>query len=1538
MSSTPTEAALDPAATDETGENSRDGAAKRRDPNEPSAVVGLGASAGGIAVLQQFFADMPADSGLAFVVVMHLSPEHESSLAHIIQTKTSMPTLQVTERIKVRPNHVYVIPPNKQLTFADSFLELLEPQQALGKRVTIDLFFRTLSQSYGQRAIGVILSGTDSDGVIGLKHIRAQGGVTVAQDPSEAEHASMPATAIATGMIDWVLPIAKLAPRLMEFVKNENLMRLPPEIPEETKPDAKAHDAPGGETVSNETRDEHDERALRDVLAILRRQTGNDFSHYKRATLLRRIARRLQVNSMESIPEYLEFLRQHPPEAIELHRDLLIGVTHFFRDRAAFAALEANIPQLFAGKTKNEQLRVWVAGCATGEEAYSIAMLLCEHAERLDAPPTIQIFATDIDEQSISDARQAIYPTTIEADVSPERLRVFFGKDHGRYRVRKSLREKVLFAAHNLLNDPPFSKLDLVSCRNLLIYLNPKAQDQVFDIFHFTLRAGALLFIGGSETTIAANALFSAVDAKHRLYARRSVPRPSWKIPIMPGPLPKATLRGTARPRPLLALSANIADAASTDTRESVHAGQERRSKLFGELHLKLLEQYAPPSVVVNEAHDIVHLSENAGRYLHFAAGEPTANLMKVVDPALQVELRTALFRAARGEEPIETAPLTVRMNGKSEQITVTVRSIRAQDLEQGFYLVTFAKQTDERLAPPAAAAAPGDSLAHDLHAEIETLKRQLNDASEQYEAANEEQKASNEELQAMNEELRSATEELETSKEELQSLNEELVTVNNELKNSVEDLSRSNADLTNLMASTDIGTLFLDRQLRIQRFTPSAQKIFNLIPADVGRPISDLTSKLTHGGLEADAEKVLDDLVPIEREIPHAEGQWMLVRIAPYRTAEDRIAGVVATFIDITRRKEAEDDLRAAHERARRQVDQFNTIMAAVPDFVYQFDLEGRFTYISQSLLDLWRLTPDQAIGRNFHELDYTPELATQLQRQIREVIEARRPLKDETPYTSVVGERMYEYLFFPLLAHDGSVEGVGGVTRDITDRRRAEGALRESEARFRQFAENSSDVFWILDAQTARLEYVNPVYDEMYGQSRELILHDRKRWIDVVHPDDHEKAESSLPQALSGEAFVRNYRIIRPSDGETHWIRDTGFPIKNEKGEIIRVAGVAQDLTEDQKKTEALRVSEERFRLLVEGARDYAMFVIGLDNRISYWSGGAERIFGWTAEEAIGQSGELIFTPEDVAGGREEKEREIALHEGCATDCRWHMRKDGSRIWVDGVMRRLDDDQDNLRGWAKIARDLTAERAADERLRRSYEDLERRVSERTADLTTANEKLEAALVERAEIERELLRVSEREKRRIGQDLHDSLCQELAATAFFLESKAQSLSTGRAAEAKALSDAARIVNVNVGVARDLARGLYPVELATSGFSEALRDLAFRHSTEDAHCRFESPKSIRVKNETIALALYRIAQEALNNAIKNGRAREILIRLERRNRKLSLIVQDDGIGFSPDQTTKGMGIHIMKYRANSISGLLKVESSKGKGTTVTCTV
>ncbi|MFL6585056.1 MAG: PAS domain S-box protein [Chthoniobacterales bacterium] len=1517
---------LDPAATDGPGENSRNGARKRRDPNEPAAVIGLGASAGGVAPLQQFFGDMKPDTGLAFVVVMHLSPDYESQLASVIQQKTTMPVTQVHEPVKVLPNNVYVIPPTHQLSFEDGMLGLVPLQHALGRRITIDLFFRTLGQAYGQRSVCVILSGSDSDGVIGLKHVRAQGGLTIVQDPNEAEFDSMPATAISTGMVDWVLPVSQMAAKLVEFVENENAMRLPPEVPESDEPDAKVDDAPGGETVSDETRSTEDEEAIVKVLTDVRVQTGQDFSHYKRATVLRRIARRLQVNSLESIPEYLDFIRTHAAEARALLQDLLIGVTHFFRDRDSFAVLESHIPQLFAGKKKDEELRVWVAGCASGEEAYSIAILLCEHAKRLDVPPRIQIFATDLDDEAIADARDGLYPPVIEADVSPERLREFFARDHGRYRVRKEIREKVLFATHNLLRDAPFSRCDLISCRNLLIYLKGEAQKQVFDIFHFALRSTGLLFLGGAENDD--HSLFSPLDAKHRIYVRRSIPRPSWNLPTVP--MRAAGVPGrrpsTWRSRPLPALTHDAADGVATTAAAAVQAGHTRREALFGELHLRLLEQYGAPSAVVNDAHEIVHLSESAGHYLQFVAGEPTANITKVVVPALQLEMRTALFKAAHTKETAISAATEVEIGGSTGVVTLEVRPMKAADEASGFYLVLFNNQSQHTAPAP---AAPAAGISREADDEIQFLKEQLAATVEQYEASSEELKASNEELQAMNEEMRSATEELETSKEELQSVNEELITVNHELKANVEELSRTNADLSNLMASTDVGTIFLDRQLRIHRFTPAAQKIFNLIPSDMGRPLSDITSALKYDGFIRDVETVLHDLQTIEQEVRVGEEEtWYLTRIAPYRTQDDRIAGVVATFIDINRRKRAEDELRESETR-------FRTLSETAPALIWFNDSEGKNRYINRQYVEFAGKSPEELAGMGW-QLILHPDDAQRVIDAYLVAVREQRPFHDMARARRRDGEwRWLESFAQPLFDTAGTYLGHVGVSPDVTERRQAEEALRESEERFRTVADNVPQLIWTNDAE-GYANYFNRRWYEYSGLNYEQSA--GLGWQAIVHPED-EPASSERWQAAQAraEVFDCEYRL-RSADGTYRWFLARNVPLRGPNGKVISWFGSAADIDDSKRAQRAREETEERFRLLVEGARDYAMFLLDLDNRITFWSNGAERLFGWSPAEAEGETGALIFVREDKAKGEFEKEIGTAMQEGRAPDRRWHLRKDGSRLWVDGVLMRLDEADGSPRGFAKIARDATKQREDEEALRHARDQLEQRVLERTAELIESNRRLRKEAERRAKLESQILEVTERERARISQDLHDSLCQELTATAFLLKSHAKTVAKDNAIAAEAMREAAVTVNANAGLARDLARGLHPPELGTGGLVSALRELASRTNEKKMRCRCDCPRALRVPDEQIAVNLYRIAQEAVVNATKHANATEIVICIEREKNEIVLAVSDDGKRKTRRANSSGLGIHMMQYRASVCGGSLAIEPRRPRGTKVICRI
>ncbi|MDQ6622498.1 MAG: PAS domain-containing protein, partial [Verrucomicrobiota bacterium] len=782
---------------------------------------------------------------------------------------------------------------------------------------------------YGQRAVCIILSGTDSDGVIGLKHIKAQGGVTIAQEPTEAEHDSMPRHAIETGMVDWVLPVRSMAPRLLDYLKNEKALTLPPEQNGDrpAMPDL-APSGGGGRLMAQETHHPDDENALHQVLSFLRTQTGHDFAHYKRATVLRRIARRLQVNSLETLPAYLEFLQTHPGETNALLSDLLINVTHFFRDPAVFAAFEANIPQLFTNKGPNDQLRVWVPACATGEEAYSIAILLCEQASRMEKPPAIQVFATDLDEDAVRQAREGIYPTTIEADVSAERLRHYFFEHHGRYRIKKEVRELVLFAAHDLLRDSPFSHLDLVSCRNLLIYLKPEAQHRALDIFHFALNAGGLLLLGSAESVDGEHTLFAALDKRHRLYVRRNAPRQAM-VQLLSRTGPRRAAADTVLQRFMVPppLPPEVTELVAAEPIPVPLSGLQQRLRSLGEMHVRLIEEYGPPSVVVDENYDIVHMSRRAGDYLRFAAGEPSANLLRLVDDALRLELRTALFRAWQTGEHIAVKRVRTQRDDVLHLVDIEVWPARPEREGLSGFLVMF----DERPAEEADRAEAGAPEEHEpvtrhLEAELRETRTQLNSTVEHYETTNEELKAANEELQAVNEETRSATEELETSKEELQSVNEELTTVNQELKSNVDEIHRTNNDLQNLIASTDLATIFLDTELRIRRYTPRARDLFKLILSDLGRPLSDITGKLDYPQLADDAARVLGTLEKSQREISFLPGsedtQTFLARLSPYRTVDDKISGVVITFINITERVQAEKALRQVEEQFHRAID----------------------------------------------------------------------------------------------------------------------------------------------------------------------------------------------------------------------------------------------------------------------------------------------------------------------------------------------------------------------------------------------------------------------------------------------------------------------------------------------------------------------------------------------------------------------------------------------------------------------------------------
>jgi chemotaxis methyl-accepting protein methylase/PAS domain-containing protein len=842
----------------------------------PFPIVGIGTSAGGLEALEHFLGHVPKGSGLALVIVQHLDPTRKGIMPELLQRHTGMKVIQVKDRTLVQPNCVYVIPPNKDMSILHGVLHLLEPTSPRGLRLPIDFFLRSLAEDRQEHSIGVILSGMGSDGTLGLRAIKEKGGVVLVQDPATAKFDGMPRSAIDSGLADIVAPVDDLPARILAYLKRTPLARTS-EAPLEDKTQS----------------------ALEKAIILLRTHTGHDFSLYKRNTLHRRIERRMGIHQIHKIAGYVRYLQENTQELDLLFKELLIGVTSFFRDPAAWEELRKKIlPALIASRPDGQVMRAWVAGCSTGEEAYSLAMVFKEVVEKLKPRKKIslQVFATDLDKDAIDKARQGIYPENICADVAPHRMSRFFTKEEHGCRVRKEIREMVIFAPQSLIMDPPFTKLDILSCRNLLIYLAPEMQKKLFPLFHYSLTPGGVLFLGSAETVGTFTDLFAPLNHKLRLFRRTTTALRSDPIEFPSSfapPLP-------AGAEPLAAAKPNASLQSLAD-------------------HL-VLERYAAPTVLVNDKGNILYVSGRTGKYLEPAAGKANWNIFAMAREGLRYDLSNAFHKALEQDAPVVIRGLQLGANGTKQHVDISVQRLAEPEALRGLVMIAF---TD--VPAPLAAVAPGHSgqtgknsarstRVAELQRKYQQARLEAQTIREEMQTSQEELRSTNEEQQSTNEELQSTNEELTTSKEEMQSLNEELQTVNNELQSKVDELSRANNDMKNLLNSTDIATLFLDKNLNVRRFTTQATKIIKLIPGDVGRPITDLASDLLYPELTADAREVLRKLGFAEKPITTRDGRWFTVRIMPYRTLDDRIDGLVITFSDITVAKTLEAKLRGQH------------------------------------------------------------------------------------------------------------------------------------------------------------------------------------------------------------------------------------------------------------------------------------------------------------------------------------------------------------------------------------------------------------------------------------------------------------------------------------------------------------------------------------------------------------------------------------------------------------------------------------------------
>jgi len=956
-------------------------------------IVGLGASAGGLEALEAFFSNMPHDSGIGFVIIQHLSPRHKSVMAGLLAKDTQMKVLEIKDGMKVKPDHVYLNPPSKDVTLINGVLQLMDPVKTGGINLPIDSFFRSMAEEMGEKAICVILSGTASDGAMGLKAVKGEGGLVMVQDPASAKYDGMPRSAIATGMVDFILPVEKIPAELVKYAKAPYIV--PPKKVIVT--------------------DDQFANYIQKIFSLIRSATGHDLSHYKHTTIRRRIERRMAIHQVNTIADYVKYLEQTPPEVDILFKDMLIGVTNFFRDPEAFKVLKEQVlPALLKNKDPDSLIRIWSVGCSTGEEAYSMAILFSEAMDMVKQHFNIQVFASDIDAQSIDYARLGTYPDNIAADVSQERLVRYFVKEGNTYKVRKQIRDRVVFAVQNVIKDPPFSKIDLVSCRNLLIYMDGKLQKKVLPLCHYTLNKDGILFLGTSESIGEFTDLFHPIDRKWKIFRRkdafveRAVDYPG--LPFYQGSKLDDTIE-MKQPKEM----------------DIQHVAKE-----------VILENFALPGVLVNEKYEIIHFMGKTDKYLETPVGKASFNILSMAREGLRFKLSTALHNTVRQKQTTTHNSLRIKYNGEFRIVDLTVRPLTEFPGTPGYILVMFDDKTPfenpAKKRGEKAAIDESDPVIVSLERELVSTKEHLQVTIEELETANEELKSTNEELQSTNEELQSTNEEMETSKEELQSTNEELVTVNTELQHKLDELSQANSDISNLLGSTQIGTIFLDTNLNIKRFTPAAINIFNLIQTDLGRPISDITSKIRYDQLTKDCREVLDTLIFKEAEVQDTDNNWYAMRISPYRTLENIIDGVVITFVDITKIKRAEKALRDSEVDRR-----LAAVIRDSNDAVTVQDFEGNIIAWNRGAVKMYGYSEDEALEMNIRDL--VPEdkrkealaFIKKLQKEEMGSFETRRITKD--------GKQLKVWLTVSrLVDDDGKPIAIATTERNITGRKKKE------------------------------------------------------------------------------------------------------------------------------------------------------------------------------------------------------------------------------------------------------------------------------------------------------------------------------------------------------------------------------------------------------------------------------------------------------------------------------------------------------------------
>jgi len=1010
-------------------------------------IVGIGASAGGLETLELFFSEMPENTGMAFVIVQHLDPTHVGMMPELLQRTTKMNVFQASDCLIVKPNCVYVIPPNKSMSILNGSLHLFAPIETHGLRLPIDTFFRSLALDKQENSIGIILTGMGSDGSLGIKAIKERSGIVLVQDPKTAKFDGMPSSAVETIIPDIVAPVEELPAKLINLLKFMPLTIIDHEI------------------------DSKNKNNIDKIIILLREQTGHDFSLYKKSTLFRRIERRKGVHQIDKIQDYVRLMQENPKETEILFKELLIGVTSFFRDPEVWIKLKDTvIPEMIAKLPDGYVMRAWVTGCSTGEEAYTLAMTFKEVMGKIGVERhiSLQIFATDLDNEAIERARKGYFLPNIVADVSPKRLSNFFTNVDGGYRINSNIREMVVFAPQNVIKDPPFTKLDLLTCRNMLIYMEPELQKKIMRLFNYSLNTGGVMVLGSAETLGNDSEGFEIIDPKLKIFSR--------------------SLK-TLSPRLLDFPSSYSATNKIKQKTLTTPITENNIQTLANQI---VIQNYAPASVLVTEIGDIINITGRTGKYLEPVSGKANWNVFAMLRDNLRIELPIAFKKVIKDYKPITIKNISLDNYGKEIFVDVTLQQIEKPEILKGKILIVF-KDLPETIGNPVVKLKSGSQKADPRQKELEVeLSQSLEDLQtirEEMQNSQEELKSTNEELQSTNEELQSTNEELTTSKEEMQSLNEELQTVNVELQIKIADYMQANNDMKNLLNSTDIATLFLDKELNIRRYTDPTTNIFKIRNTDIGRPFTDLVTDLRYPEMEDHALQVIKTLNFIEKSITTNDGRWFDIKIMPYRTLDDHIDGLVLTFNDVTKFKKMEVELKDANEKLQISTEtRYRHLFESAKDGILILDAEtGKIIDVNPFLIELLGYSKDQFVEKAIWEIGFLKDVIANVDKfkelQQKEIIRYHN-----LPLETINGNRINVEFISNVYSVDGQ-KVIQCFIRDITQQKQAEDKLALSEIRYRSLFESAKDGILVLDAETGKIEEINPFLLDMLGFKEEKL-----------------------------------------------------------------------------------------------------------------------------------------------------------------------------------------------------------------------------------------------------------------------------------------------------------------------------------------------------------------------------------------------------------------------------------------------------------------